>query len=99
MPLDPDHGHRPQTKKVEEWRDARATRQLVVFLLAVLVAVSLWPLAAAVDWFTSVRRLPDPFGLTFVVLSLRPIVAAAAALSCPIVLVLVASAACVRHSH
>jgi hypothetical protein len=89
MPLDPDSGQRPQRKKVEEWRDARATRQLVLFLLGVLVAVSLWPLAAVADWFMSVRRFPDAFGFTYVVLSLRPIVAAAAALSCPIVLVLV----------
>jgi len=49
MPLDPNYGQRAQTSKVEGWRDAHATRQLVVFLLVVLVAVALWPLAVAFD--------------------------------------------------
>ena len=89
MPLDPNYGRRAQTSKVEGWRDAQATRQLVVFLLVVLVAVALWPVAVAFDWLTSVHGLPDPLGFTSFVMYLRPILAGAAALSCPIVLFLV----------
>ena len=89
MPLDPNYGQRAQTSRVEGWRDARATRQLVVFLLVVIVAVALWPLAVAYEWLTSVHGLPDPLGFTSFVMSVRPILAGAAALSCPIVLFLV----------
>lgn len=91
MPLDPNYGQRAQTSKVEGWRDARATRQLVLFLLVVLVAVALWPLAVVYDWFMGnypvLQTLSrnDLFGFSLFpqfLLSVRPLLAAAAALSC-----------------
>jgi hypothetical protein len=92
MPLDPNYGRPVRTSRSNGWTQARPTRHLVVLLVLLLAMAALWPLTFAVDWFMGNYPIfqtlsrNDLFGFSLFpqfLLSVRPLLAAAAALSCP----------------
>jgi hypothetical protein len=91
MPLDPNYGRPVRTSRSNGWAQARPTRHLVVLLVLLLAVAALWPLTFAFDWFMGnysvLQTLSsnDLFGFSLFpqfLLSVRPLLAAAAALSC-----------------